>query len=46
MNGSDSEYVIQSKTDENDDTFGDNLTVETEADAIIDFSEDNPFGDF
>ena len=47
MNGSDSQYVIQSKTDENDDdTFGDNLTVETEADAIIDFSEDNPFGDF
>ena len=47
MNGSDSEYVIQSKTDENDDdTFGDNVTVETEADAIIDFSEDNPFGDF
>ena len=47
MLGSDSQYVIQSKTDENDDdTFGDNLTVETEADAIIDFSEDNPFGDF
>ena len=47
MNGSDSEYVILSKTDENDDdTFGDNLTVETEADAILDFSEDNPFGDF
>ena len=47
MNGSDSEYVILSKTDENDDdTFGDNVTVETEADAIIDFSEDNPFGDF
>ena len=35
------------QTDENDDdTFGDNVTVETEADAIIDFSEDNPFGDF
>ena len=47
MNGSDSQYVIQSKTDENDDdTFGDNVTVETEANAIIDFSEDNPFGDF
>ena len=47
MLGSDSQYVIQSKTDENDDdTFGDNLNVETEADAIIDFSEDNPFGDF
>jgi len=47
MLGSDSQYVIQSKTDENDDdTFGDNQTVETEADAIIDFSEDNPFGDF
>ena len=47
MLGSDSQYVIQSKTDENDDdTFGDNLTVETEADVIIDFSEDNPFGDF
>ncbi len=47
LNGSDSQYVIQSKTDQNDDdTFGENTMVETEADAILDFSEDNPFGDF
>ena len=27
-----------------DDGFADNINIETEADAIIDFSEQNPFG--
>ena len=27
-----------------DDGFADNINIETEADAIIDFSERNPFG--
>ena len=28
------------------DLYNENITVESEADSIIDFSEDNPFGDF
>jgi hypothetical protein len=28
------------------DTYADNVTIETEADNIIDFSERNPFGDY
>ena len=31
-------------TDPNDDGFADNINIETEADSIIDFSEQNPFG--
>ena len=27
-----------------DDGFADNINIETEADSIIDFSEQNPFG--
>ena len=29
-----------------DDNYNENIVVESEADSIIDFSEDNPFGDF
>ena len=47
QNGSDSEYVVYSRSDQDEtDTYNENITVESEADAIIDFSEDNPFGDF
>ena len=47
QNGSDSEYKIFSKSgDDEYDPYGENIVVESEADAIIDFSEDNPFGDF
>jgi len=31
-------------TDPNDDGFADNINIENEADSIIDFSEQNPFG--
>ena len=31
-------------TEPNDDGFADNINIETEADSIIDFSEQNPFG--
>ena len=31
-------------TDPADDGFADNITIETEADSILDFSEQNPFG--
>ena len=27
-------------------TYNENILVESEADSIIDFTEDNPFGDF
>ena len=47
QNGSDSEYIIFSRSDDDEyDPYGENSVVESEADAIIDFSEDNPFGDF
>ena len=45
--GSDSEYIIRSVSDQDEfDNYNENIVVESEADAIIDFSEDNPFGDF
>ena len=45
--GSDSEYVVRSVSDQDEyDLYNENITVESEADSIIDFSEDNPFGDF
>ena len=31
-------------TDINDDGFADNTDIETEADSILDFTEENPFG--
>jgi len=47
QNGSDSEYKIFSKSgDDEYDNYAENILVESEADAIIDFTEDNPFGDF
>jgi len=45
--GSDSEYIVRSVSDQDEfDNFNENILVESEADSIIDFSEDNPFGDF
>ena len=47
QNGSDSEYVVFSRSEQDEtDTYNENILVESEADAIIDFTEDNPFGDF
>ena len=47
QNGSDSEYKIFSKSgDDEYDNYAENILVESEADTIIDFTEDNPFGDF
>ena len=47
LNGSDARYVVKSVSDQDDtDLFGDNTTFETNADAILDFSESNPFGEF
>ena len=31
-------------TEPRDDGFADNINIETEADSILDFSEQNPFG--
>ena len=45
--GSDSEYIVRSVSDQDEyDLYNENIAVESEADSIIDFSEDNPFGDF
>ncbi len=45
--GSDSEYIVRSVSDQDEyDTYNENILVESEADSIIDFTEDNPFGDF
>ena len=45
--GSDTEYIVRSVSDQDEyDLYNENITVESEADSIIDFSEDNPFGDF
>ena len=45
--GSDSEYIVRSVSDQDEyDNYNENIVVESEADSIIDFSEDNPFGDF
>ena len=45
--GSDSEYIVKSVSDQDEyDNYNENIVVESEADSIIDFSEDNPFGDF
>ena len=45
--GSDAEYVVRSVSDQDEyDNYNENIVVESEADAIVDFSEINPFGDF
>ena len=45
--GSDSEYIVRNVSDQDEyDNYNENIVVESEADSIIDFSEDNPFGDF
>ena len=45
--GSDSEYIVRNISDQDEyDTYNENILVESEADSIIDFTEDNPFGDF
>ena len=47
MLGSDSEYIVRNVSDQDEyDNYNENIVVESEADSIIDFSEDNPFGDF
>ena len=48
MNGSDTAYIVKTVSDGQDDTdlYGDNSPFESEADAILDFSETNPFGEF
>ena len=47
MLGSDAQYVVKSVSDQDDtDLYGDNSPIESNADSIIDFSEDNPFGEF
>ena len=47
LNGSDSAYLIKSINRQDDtDLFGDNTPFETEGDAILDFTEQNPFGEF
>tara|TARA_Y100001938_G_C8065584_1_gene419990 strand:- start:392 stop:1822 length:1431 start_codon:yes stop_codon:yes gene_type:complete len=46
-NGSDAKYIVQSTSDQDEyDLYNENILVESEADAILDFTEDNPFGDF
>ena len=41
----DSSRVIRlSDIEPQDDGFADNVDIETEADSIIDFTEQNPFG--
>ena len=45
--GSDSEYIVKSVSDQDEyDNYNENIAVESEADSIIDFTEENPFGDF
>ena len=47
MLGSDAQYVVKTVSDQDDtDLYGDNSPIESNADSIIDFSEDNPFGEF
>jgi hypothetical protein len=45
--GSEGSYSVYSiQTDDIDDSFAENHTIEEEADKIIDFTESNPFGEF
>ena len=36
--------LLSASLDPADDGFADNINIETEADSILDFSEQNPFG--
>ena len=46
-NGSDAKYIVKTVSTQDDtDAFNENTPFETEADAILDFSEGNPFGEF
>jgi len=45
--GSDAKYIVKSVSSQDDtDAFNENTPFETEADAVLDFSEINPFGEF
>ena len=47
QNGSDAKYIVKTASTQDDtDAFNENTPFETEADAILDFSEGNPFGEF
>ena len=47
MLGSNAIYIIKTISGQDDtDLYGDNTPFETQADAILDFSEKNPFGEF
>ncbi len=47
MNGSDTAYIVKTVFDQDTtDLYADNTPFESEADAILDFSETNPFGEF
>ena len=47
QNGSDAKYIVKTVSTQDDtDAFNENTPFETEADAILDFSEGNPFGEF
>ena len=45
--GSDAKYNVKSVSSQDEtDAFNENTPIETEADAVLDFSEINPFGEF
>ena len=47
MGGTDTKYIVKTASDQDEeDTFNENTPFETEADALLDFTEDNPFGEF
>jgi len=47
MGGTDTKYIVKTASDQDEeDTFNENTPFETEADAILDFNETNPFGEF
>ena len=47
QNGSDAKYIVKTASTQDDtDAFNENTPFETEANAILDFSEGNPFGEF
>ena len=47
LGGTDTQYIVKSASDQDEeDTFNENTPFETEADAVLDFTETNPFGEF
>ena len=47
MGGTDTQYIVKTASDQDEeDTFNENTPFETEADAVLDFTETNPFGEF